>query len=92
MQPYTQSQQEFLGSLLSVVIMKMKYDDESDWGNDEDEPEEEALFMEMRKVSDQENHAWKSLTNWLLHRTYVSLLIISLRSMKNFTSITSTRW
>ncbi|CDS03104.1 hypothetical protein LRAMOSA00506 [Lichtheimia ramosa] len=49
MQPYTQSQQEFLGSLLSVVIMKMKYDDESDWGNDEDEPEEEALFMEMRK-------------------------------------------
>lgn len=57
MQPYTQSQQEFLGSLLSVVIMKMKYDDKSDWGNDEDEPEEEALFMEMRKVSDQENHA-----------------------------------
>lgn len=46
-----------MGSLLSVVIMKMKYDDESDWGNDEDEPEEEALFMEMRKVSDQENHA-----------------------------------
>ena len=56
MQPYTQSQQEFLGSLLSVIIMKMKYDEESDWGNDEDEPEEEALFMEMRKVSDQENY------------------------------------
>lgn len=30
--------------------MKMKYDDETDWGNEEDEPEEEALFMELRKV------------------------------------------
>lgn len=62
MQPYTQSQQEFLGSLLSVVIMKMKYDDESDWGNDEDEPEEEALFMELRKVSDQEKLCMNSLS------------------------------
>lgn len=62
MQPYTQSQQEFLGSLLSVVIMKMKYDDESDWGNDEDEPEEEALFMELRKVSDQEKSCMNSLS------------------------------
>lgn len=61
MQPYTQSQQEFLGSLLSVVIMKMKYDDESDWGNDEDEPEEEALFMELRKVSDQGKSYMNSL-------------------------------
>ncbi|KAG0172349.1 pre-tRNA nuclear export protein, partial [Apophysomyces sp. BC1015] len=49
MQPFTQSQQEFLGSLLNVIIMKMKYDDETDWGNEEDEPEEEALFVEMRK-------------------------------------------
>ncbi|KAI9323871.1 armadillo-type protein [Dichotomocladium elegans] len=49
MPSYTQSQQEFLGSLLNVIIMKMKYDEESEWGNDEDEPEEEALFMELRK-------------------------------------------
>jgi exportin-T len=31
--------------------MKMRYDEETDWGNDEDEPEEEALFFEMRKVN-----------------------------------------
>ncbi|KAF7730156.1 pre-tRNA nuclear export protein [Apophysomyces ossiformis] len=49
MQPFTQAQQEFLGSLLSVTIMKMKYDDETDWGNEDEEPEEEALFVEMRK-------------------------------------------
>lgn len=50
MQPFSASQQEFLASLLSVVIMKMKYDDETDWGSDEDEPDEEALFFELRKV------------------------------------------
>ncbi|OAD74660.1 hypothetical protein PHYBLDRAFT_180902 [Phycomyces blakesleeanus NRRL 1555(-)] len=49
MQPFTQSQQEFLRSLLSVVIMKMKYDEDTEWGNEEDEPEEEALFAELRK-------------------------------------------
>lgn len=50
MQPFAQSQQEFLGSLLNVIVMKMKYDDETDWGSEEEEPEEEALFVEMRKV------------------------------------------
>ena len=50
MQPFSQSQQEFLGRLLEVIIRKMKYDDETDWGNEEDEPEEEALFVELRKV------------------------------------------
>lgn len=30
--------------------MKMRYDDETDWEEDQDEPEEEALFVEMRKV------------------------------------------
>ncbi|ORE03930.1 Xpo1-domain-containing protein [Rhizopus microsporus var. microsporus] len=49
MQAFSQGQHEFLGSLLNVVIMKMRYDEETDWGNDEDEPEEEALFFEMRK-------------------------------------------
>ncbi|KAG2221392.1 hypothetical protein INT45_012643 [Circinella minor] len=49
MQPFSQSQQEFLGRLLEVIIRKMKYDDETDWGNEEDEPEEEALFVELRK-------------------------------------------
>lgn len=51
MQAFSQGQHEFLGSLLNVVIMKMRYDEETDWGNDEDEPEEEALFFEMRKVN-----------------------------------------
>jgi hypothetical protein len=40
-----------LGSLLNVVIVKLRYDEETEWGNDEDEPEEEALFFEMRKVN-----------------------------------------
>lgn len=30
--------------------MKLRYDDETEWSEDEDEPEEEALFAEMRKV------------------------------------------
>lgn len=50
MQSFSPGQQEFLASLLRVVILKMKYDDETEWGNEEDEPEEEALFMELRKV------------------------------------------
>ncbi|KAI9254548.1 armadillo-type protein [Phascolomyces articulosus] len=49
MQPFSQSQQEFLGRLLEVIIRKMKYDDETEWGNEEEEPEEEALFVELRK-------------------------------------------
>ncbi|KAI9474086.1 MAG: armadillo-type protein [Benjaminiella poitrasii] len=49
MQAFSQGQHEFLGSLLNVVILKMRYDDETDWNDDEDEPEEEALFFEMRK-------------------------------------------
>ncbi|KAI8097196.1 armadillo-type protein [Halteromyces radiatus] len=49
MQQFTQAQRELLGSLLSVVIRKMKYDEDTEWGNDEDEPEEEALFTELRK-------------------------------------------
>jgi exportin-T len=51
MQPLTQAQLEILGSLLTVIIGKMKYDEDTDWGTDEDEPEEEALFAELRKVS-----------------------------------------
>lgn len=31
--------------------MKLRYDDDTEWDADEDEPEEEALFFEMRKVS-----------------------------------------
>lgn len=50
MQAFTQGQHEFLGSLLNVVIVKLRYDDETEWDADEDEPEEEALFFEMRKV------------------------------------------
>ncbi|KAI8146411.1 armadillo-type protein [Fennellomyces sp. T-0311] len=49
MQAFSQSQIEFLGRLLEVIIRKMKYDDETEWGNEEDEPEEEALFAELRK-------------------------------------------
>jgi hypothetical protein len=50
MQAFSQGQHEFLGSLLNVVIVKLRYDDETEWDADEDEPEEEALFFEMRKV------------------------------------------
>ena len=50
MQPFSQSQIEFLGRLLEVIIRKMKYDDETEWGDEEEEPEEEALFAELRKV------------------------------------------
>lgn len=39
-----------MASLLNVVILKLRYDEDTDWGTDEDEPEEEALFFEMRKV------------------------------------------
>lgn len=31
-------------------MMKMKYDEDTEWTDESDEPEEEALFMEMRKV------------------------------------------
>ncbi|KAI8980264.1 armadillo-type protein [Pilobolus umbonatus] len=48
-QSFTQFQMDFMASLLNVVIVKMRYDDETDWGTDEDEPEEEALFVELRK-------------------------------------------
>jgi exportin-T len=50
MQTFSQGQHEFLASLLNVVIVKLRYDDETEWDADEDEPEEEALFFEMRKV------------------------------------------
>jgi exportin-T len=36
--------------LLKVIVIKMKYDDETDWGGTEEEEEEEAEFLEMRKV------------------------------------------
>ncbi|KAG0985485.1 hypothetical protein G6F29_003983 [Rhizopus arrhizus] len=48
-QPFSQGQHEFMASLLNVVILKLRYDEDTDWGTDEDEPEEEALFFEMRK-------------------------------------------
>jgi exportin-T len=51
MQAFSQGQHEFLASLLTVVIMKLKYDEDTEWGDDEEEPEEEAMFMEIRKVS-----------------------------------------
>jgi hypothetical protein len=47
---FIQSQWDFLLSLLGVIMMKMKYDEDTDWSDESDEPEEEALFMEMRKV------------------------------------------
>ena len=41
----------FLASLLNVVIVKLRYDEDTEWSDDQDEPEEEALFFEMRKVN-----------------------------------------
>ncbi|CAO3627556.1 unnamed protein product [Cunninghamella blakesleeana] len=49
LQPFTPSQHELLASILSVCTNKMKYDEDTEWGNDEEEPEEEALFTELRK-------------------------------------------
>ncbi|CAO3687198.1 unnamed protein product [Rhizopus stolonifer] len=49
MQSFSQGQHEFMASLLNVVILKLRYDDETEWGTDDEEPEEEALFFEMRK-------------------------------------------
>ncbi|CAG8571231.1 11366_t:CDS:10 [Funneliformis mosseae] len=45
----TGPQLEFLDSLLKVIVIKMKYDDETDWEGAEDEEMEEAEFLEMRK-------------------------------------------
>ncbi|RIA97435.1 armadillo-type protein [Glomus cerebriforme] len=45
----TGSQIEFLDSLLKIIVIKMKYDDETDWGGTEEEEVEEAEFLEMRK-------------------------------------------
>lgn len=50
MQAFSQGQHEFLASLLNVVIVKLRYDEDTEWSDDQDEPEEEALFFEMRKV------------------------------------------
>ncbi|ORX52334.1 Xpo1-domain-containing protein [Hesseltinella vesiculosa] len=49
MRPFSPSQLELLGSLLGVFIAKMKYDEDTEWGSEEDEPDEEALFAELRK-------------------------------------------
>ncbi|RHZ76816.1 hypothetical protein Glove_189g18 [Diversispora epigaea] len=43
------SQREFLDSLLKVIVIKMKFDDESDWGGTDDDGEGEAEFSVMRK-------------------------------------------
>ncbi|PKY18419.1 ARM repeat-containing protein [Rhizophagus irregularis] len=43
------SQREFIDSLLKVIVIKMKYDDETDWGGTEEDEVEEAEFLEMRK-------------------------------------------
>lgn len=51
MQAFSQGQHEFLASLLNVVIVKLRYDEDTEWSDDQDEPEEEALFFEMRKVN-----------------------------------------
>ncbi|CAJ0829023.1 14246_t:CDS:10 [Entrophospora sp. SA101] len=45
----TGEQREFLASLLKVVIIKMKYDESTDWNGTDEEAEEEAEFLEMRK-------------------------------------------
>jgi hypothetical protein len=37
-------------------MMKMKYDEDTEWADGSDEPEEEALFIEMRKVGGVTNH------------------------------------
>ncbi|KAI8578810.1 hypothetical protein K450DRAFT_245632 [Umbelopsis ramanniana AG] len=47
--PFIQSQWDFLLSLLGVIMMKMKYDEDTEWSDESEEPEDEALFMEMRK-------------------------------------------
>lgn len=42
--------------------MKLKYDDEADWNDNEDDPEEEAAFIEMRKVNNLSGMVDKQIT------------------------------
>jgi exportin-T len=72
-----------LGSLLNVVVVKLRYDDETEWDADEDEPEEEALFFEMRKVRIIDYY--KDTVLLIKHdRIYASLQSILLPSMKSY--------
>jgi exportin-T len=66
MQAFSQGQHEFLGSLLNVVIVKLRYDDETEWDADDDEPEEEALFFEMRKVRESSDKRWIMRLNFAI--------------------------
>jgi exportin-T len=50
MQTLTQGQYEFLASLLSVLITKLKYDEDTEWGADQEDTEEDE-FVNLRKVS-----------------------------------------
>jgi exportin-T len=50
MQTLTQGQYEFLASLLNVLITKLKYDEDTEWGADQEDTEEDE-FVNLRKVS-----------------------------------------
>ncbi|KAF0551511.1 Xpo1-domain-containing protein [Gigaspora margarita] len=72
----TGSQREFLDSLLKVVVLKMKYDDETDWGGTDDGAEDVAEFLEMRKSLKSFFEAIYHIDSQLF-TTYIRLAVIS---------------
>ncbi|CAG8484576.1 451_t:CDS:10 [Racocetra fulgida] len=80
----TGSQREFMDSLLKVVVLKMKYDDETDWGGTEDGAEDAAEFLEMRKNL-------KSFFEAIYHidaqlfTTYIRLAVVS--TLENYAKL-----
>ncbi|KAG9296389.1 hypothetical protein G9A89_014981 [Geosiphon pyriformis] len=70
------SQREFLATLLNVVVIKMRYDDETEWGGIDEDGEEEAQFLEIRKsLKGFLDAAWK--IDEPLFTTYVHSAVIS---------------
>lgn len=97
MQPLSQTQRELLGSLLNVIIQKMKYNEETEWGADDDEPEEEVLFAELRKVRISKRkrkryYEWRSIADNTVYlcdiRIFACLLIMLPLSTKTCMSAT----
>ncbi|CAG8633550.1 24667_t:CDS:10 [Dentiscutata erythropus] len=72
----TGTQREFLDSLLKVVVLKMKYDDETDWGGTDDGSEDAAEFLEMRKNLKSFFEAIYHIDSQLF-TTYIRLAVIS---------------
>ncbi|CAG8496785.1 4753_t:CDS:10, partial [Cetraspora pellucida] len=83
----TGSQREFLDSLLKVVVLKMKYDDETDWGGTDDGAEDAAEFLEMRKNLKSFFEAIYHIDTQLF-TTYIRLAVVS--TLDNYAKLGNT--